>query len=621
MKSFFKLLFCFSIFSSHALHAQMICWAEAQRPTFSRPQWETVFKASFIDSLNGWAISHGVDGPDNSTVEMTRVLNTTDGGKSWKIRYQDSELVYFGIDFVDQKHGWISGNGKVKYTSDGGKTWNLAFFNRSVFYDGLDVCFTDTLNGWVVCAGGQIYHTTDGGKSWQAQRSGTEKWLLDVEMLNKKLGWAVGGVTWDGGVILNTTSGGATWTVQWSDPHLELRDLHIIDSLEVWAVGENNSVLHTIDGGRTWKIQRIWGTGGFLSGVNFLNPQYGWIVGETGYIAYTFDGGATWIPDVSGAKSWLNDVAFLDSQRVSIVGYEATFLYNTGSVAPTIASFPETLAVTNETYVYSIEASGCPQPLRSLTVGPPKMRLNQITGFLYWTPTRSDTGRQQIIVQAENPAGVDKQDYFLHVIYRNHTPYFNYIFPQQDSIRIVLDDTIKFLASAHDIDDDSLNYKWKIDGVSVSDSIIHLPGQGQFHAMNFAPTRVGNYSVMLSVCDFTDTTRRIWQVMVSPITGINEATSGKLPQNAVLHQSHPNPFNSTTMIRYDLPVSSYVIVEIYNLLGQKIRTVEAQWKLAGRHQINWDGKNDAGVDVSNAVYVYQMTAGHFKETRKVILLR
>ena len=89
----------------------------------------------------------------------------------------------------------------------------------------------------------------------------------------------------------------------------------------------------------------------------------------------------------------------------------------------------------------------------------------------------------------------------------------------------------------------------------------------------------------------------------------------------MLHQSHPNPFNSTTTIRYNLPVPSFVALEIYNLLGQKVRTVIAERKLAGSHQANWDGKNDTGFDVPNGVYVYQMTAGHFKAMRKVVLLR
>jgi photosystem II stability/assembly factor-like uncharacterized protein len=605
-----------------ALQAQTVNWAKAESPAFQRPESELVFNVSFVDRLNGWALAHGTDGPDTSTQRMTRILHTADGGKSWSLRYQDSETYYTNVHFVDEMHGWMSGNGRVRRTVDGGLSWKLFYFDSTYQSDGFDMCFTDTLNGWVGCIQGRIFHTSDGGKSWQEQQSGTEIWLMDIEMLNENTGWIAGGLIGRGGVILNTINGGKTWVLQWSDPWSELRDLQIIDSLEVWAVGINNTLMHTVDGGLTWQKRRVYGPGAMLMGMSFLNPQYGWVVGEAGFIAYTFDGGTTWIPDSSGTNVWLTDVAFTDSETVCIVGVQSTFLYFKGSVGPKITSSPDTLAFTNEGYYYSIEAHASPPPRYSLIEGPQKARLYPITGFFSWVPTRNDTGRHQISVRVENPAGMVEQNYSLRVIHRNHPPIFSYLSPLQDSIQIIQGDKIRFLADAYDSDSDSLTFRWEINGIAVQDSIIYF-GEfwDRFHTIEFVADSIGSHRVILSVWDFSDTTRHVWQIDVDRSTTINDASSGILPQSIRLHQNYPNPFNPLTTIRYDLPASDFVTLEIYNLLGQKIKTLIAGLKPAGRHHAEWDGKDGAGLMMPSGVYLCRINVGNFNEVRKVVLMR
>ena len=622
MKFILPTIVCIFIVFCQNIKSQTLSWGKAQVPEFNSPQWEHIYRFSFIDSLNGWALSHGVDGTENNYMEMARIFRTDDAGKSWNICYQNSILMYQSIHFVDEKHGWISGNGAVRYTVDGGYTWTRSIFNPIIFYDGLDVCFADTLSGWVVCAGGPIYYSADGGITWQPQNSGTGVWLIDVEFLNSDVGWVVGGDIWNGGVILKTTNGGKSWKIQWSDPWLGLRGLDIIDSLNVWTVGENNHVLHTIDGGITWKKQRIPGTGTLLTSVSFFKQQYGWIVGNHGFIAYTCDGGKTWIPDESGTNVWLSDVAFLDSEKVCIVGSEATFLYYAGSIAPTITSLPETLAVTNETYSYSIVAIGRPKSQYVLVNGPNDMKLNSLTGFLYWTPTRSDTGCYQVTVQAKNMGGTDEQNYFLSVIYRNHPPYISYLFPEQDSIQANLGDTLRFYAMAYDRDEDSLIYKWEIEGISFPDSIIYDPwGWGRYHSTQFIPNSTGEYEVKLSVWDFSDTTKQIWLIAVVPRLAVFEQKVDFLTNSPSLHQNYPNPFNDQTAIRFQLPKNAMVKIEIYNLLGQKIRTLLIEPKTAGVHTIKWDGRDDLGRSIVSGVYFISLEVEQFRQVNKLVLLR
>ena len=88
-----------------------------------------------------------------------------------------------------------------------------------------------------------------------------------------------------------------------------------------------------------------------------------------------------------------------------------------------------------------------------------------------------------------------------------------------------------------------------------------------------------------------------------------------------LFQNHPNPFNSETVIRYNLPTSSHVVIEIYNQLGQKVRTLLNQQNDAGNHQVKWNGLDDNYQPVVSGVYLYKMRAGNFTAIKKMAFVR
>lgn len=94
-----------------------------------------------------------------------------------------------------------------------------------------------------------------------------------------------------------------------------------------------------------------------------------------------------------------------------------------------------------------------------------------------------------------------------------------------------------------------------------------------------------------------------------------------LPKSFGLDQNHPNPFNPSTTIRYQLPEATPIRIEVYNLLGQRVRTLVDGSQVAGRHSVVWTGTDQMGRRVSSGVYIYRMTAGAFSETRRLLLLR
>jgi len=103
------------------------------------------------------------------------------------------------------------------------------------------------------------------------------------------------------------------------------------------------------------------------------------------------------------------------------------------------------------------------------------------------------------------------------------------------------------------------------------------------------------------------------------ILGLEEAV--KKPKFFALYQNIPNPFSSNTLIKYAIPKDVDVEIAVYNVVGQRVRTLVNGRQKAGYRAIEWDGRNDAGRRVSPGVYFVKMTAGKFNATRKLTLLR
>jgi hypothetical protein len=92
------------------------------------------------------------------------------------------------------------------------------------------------------------------------------------------------------------------------------------------------------------------------------------------------------------------------------------------------------------------------------------------------------------------------------------------------------------------------------------------------------------------------------------------------PNDYQLFQNYPNPFNSMTTIKFSIPWQAVVVIEIYNVLGQKMRTLFNEELDAGIHQISWDGTNDQGVRVSSGPYLLIMKCEDLIQARKMMVV-
>ena len=108
--------------------------------------------------------------------------------------------------------------------------------------------------------------------------------------------------------------------------------------------------------------------------------------------------------------------------------------------------------------------------------------------------------------------------------------------------------------------------------------------------------------------------------MINTTTGIQDIRSGII-SGYDLYQNFPNPFNPSTTINFDLPVTELVKLNIYNSLGQKLRSLTDREFSAGTHQVQWDGLDESGREAPAGVYFYQIQAGIFQAANKMLLIK
>ena len=103
-------------------------------------------------------------------------------------------------------------------------------------------------------------------------------------------------------------------------------------------------------------------------------------------------------------------------------------------------------------------------------------------------------------------------------------------------------------------------------------------------------------------------------------TGLDD-DGPELPVSFALKQNYPNPFNPSTLIAYSIPRRSFVELAVFNLLGERVATLESAMRGAGEHSVVWDGRDDSGESVASGVYLYRLTAGGQAASRKMLLLK
>jgi photosystem II stability/assembly factor-like uncharacterized protein len=288
----------------------------------------------FLDQQRGWAVGgSGV------------LLETTDGGATWKSLRRPSEDTLRDLYFSDEQTGWLVCERSIYLlktkdeprtylmnTTNGGLTWKrVNVIGREADARLVRALFTREGRAWAFGEGGLLYTTNDGGTNWARQRVPTRHLLLGGDFIDADRGWLVGA----GATILQTWDGGQTWHADTVNAAgVRFNAVSFVETRLGWAVGTEGRVFATIDGGRTWREQAS-GVRADLLDVKFLDASEGWAVGAQGTIIHTTDSGLHWRVVPSGTFHPLERLSFINRDRGWAVGFGGTIIaYAPGTPTP-----------------------------------------------------------------------------------------------------------------------------------------------------------------------------------------------------------------------------------------------------------------------------------------------
>jgi hypothetical protein len=202
----------------------------------------------------------------------------------------------------------------------------------------------------------------------------------------------------------------------------------------------------------------------------------------------------------------------------------------------------------------------------------------------------------------------------------NFAPYAKWNISSQTATKGVLFNFTVPDSTFYDDDNDSLTYS------ATLSSGNSLPGWLSFNPVTrtFSGTPASKFNPLQIEVSASDPSHEssscIFNLSVVNPTSVNE-NKNQLPQKSQLLQNYPNPFNPTTTIQYSLAKSSFVKLTVYNMLGQKVRVLQNEFKAASEYSIVWDGNDGANKQVCSGIYLYRIESDNLNIQKKMVLLK
>jgi hypothetical protein len=138
----------------------------------------------------------------------------------------------------------------------------------------------------------------------------------------------------------------------------------------------------------------------------------------------------------------------------------------------------------------------------------------------------------------------------------------------------------------------------------------------EVNSVNFSFQLGELYDFVTAYPDFTP-----GSISIDIPTDIETETPNALPAEFSLAQNQPNPFNPATFISFSLPERSHVRLEVFNILGQQVRTIADQVFPAGIHSVTFDGRDNKDRQIASGVYLYRIKTDKHEQSRKMVLLK
>ena len=397
---------------------------------------------------------------------------------------------------------------------------------------------------------------------WKPQTSGTANILEAVWFKDAQNGWVVG----NSGTARFTTNSGQTWSSV-TLTNEDLKDVTFFDQSTGLIVGDNGRIFRTTNGGANW-TQVSSGTSSNIIAAAFGEGGMAYAAGRDGVILRSINFGATWTVVETGTTRYRGIIA-KGTQNAWVVGEGGK------------------LKITTDGGVNWVEKSSG--------------TLSDLHDVFFLNATEGWMAGQNDVLRYSNDGG-------------------NSWISRNNGINLGLEATY-FLNS---------NDGW---AVGNSGGIFKTVNGG----LNWTTESSGTTNELNDV--FFLNAANGWAVgdngtilYRNITTGINDNVGlNDMPTKFNLEQNYPNPFwskatsrlagNPETAIRFSLPKTAQVKLEIYNLRGQRVRVMVDGQFASGYHTAIWDGRDESGRLLASGVYLYRMTANEFTKTQRMLLMK
>ncbi|HTK80804.1 MAG TPA: CotH kinase family protein [Bacteroidota bacterium] len=364
----------------------------------------------------------------------------------------------------------------------------------------------------------------------------------------------------DQGTLLRTTDAGLTWSADSIGIGLPFRSIAIPALNNLFAAGEHGALYRSIDTGKTWSRIDL-GTFRGLRGVTFLNSQKGWVFGEGGTLFETNNGGDSWSGGSPDTAGTIIGIAAFSANSLTIF-FEDGHATQTSNGGATWSPFSPILNVPK---LRKVEVFGAND---IYAIGDSGAVIHNVSSSA-WVNLRVPTasGLSGIHILSQSSLYVCGENGDIYYSNDNGSTWYK-----------------QYSADSHDLN-----------AIVFTDSV---------HGY-----AVGNAGTILTT--------------MSPgtVTGVRPGT--QLPGEYRLYQNFPNPFNPTTQIRFELRELSTVRLTVYDVLGQRVATLQDGVLQAGSYDLPYSGNK-----LASGVYFYRLDVREpfggtlrYSQVNKMLLLK
>ncbi|MDQ3019532.1 MAG: YCF48-related protein [Bacteroidota bacterium] len=597
---------------------------------------DTLLSIFFTDSNTGYACG-----------KTGRIIKSSDTGNSWTQQNSGVTNNLNCIYFLNSLTGYTCGNNIILKTTNSGNNW-FKVRNTNLFYS---IYFINNDTGFFVGGAGNNYllvKTTNAGNNWQALGLAQSGPLRSIQFINQNTGF-ISGVSNN---FYKTTNSGINWNLNStiSGDGIGLLSVHFPNTTDGYLVGTYGTIFKSTDTGNNWTAKAPQGTLENMNEVNFIDKNTGYILSygnsSVSNIYKTINSGNNWFSFVSIPLSY--NIQFFDNNT----GYILTFDINDGkfNLMKTLTGGLswDIIFKTKQVESYTL------YQFIDVNTGFFSQFSNDFykttNGGLNWTSQSFSPSYVYLLNFPNHDVGyLTLQTVSGHKLYKTTNTGSNWNFVRDLNFDSTFTRRLYFINATSGFfinirSNENFKIFKTIDGGMnlysvfssgfffphikfINDNTGYITGHPDFllrttnQGENWDSIKVADRPI--NDIEFTDDNTgyfvggggMIKKTTTGGVIAI-ENTSSFIPDEFILEQNYPNPFNPNTVISYQLRVSSFISLKVYDLLGKQVATLINEKQNAGRYSVDFNGSN-----LPSGIYFYKIETGNFSETRKMILLK